>query len=245
MRAHVAGAAGHAGLRDHLPERRASRQDRGDSGRTQPGPGRLRAGLAWFKDEHVAYGWEFPPTSTRYSLLEDALRLLPALWGPGSPRFDGHVLSVPEAVCYPRPIQEKVPIIVGGGERRTLRQAARYADAANVFGNVSTVRRKAEVLRRYCAEAGRDPGQVALIHLSTALVATDGRHLDRLVDRLRPPRRDCARYMASVNAGTARDHGGRFRELAEAGVTEVMVPLPDPTDIEPIERMEKVIAAFR
>ena len=94
-------------------------------------------GLAWFAAEHRAYGWEFPPVGDRYALLEDALRLLPLLWGPGGPPFDGRVLDVPEALCYPRPLQEHVPIMVGGGgERRTLRLAARYADAANVFGDV-------------------------------------------------------------------------------------------------------------
>ncbi len=46
-------------------------------------------GLAWYRDEHVAYGWEFPPTAERYALLEDALRLLPLLWGAGSPSYEG------------------------------------------------------------------------------------------------------------------------------------------------------------
>src|SRR2546430_11637277 len=79
-------------------------------------------GLAWFKAEHVAYGWNFPDVNTRYALLEDALRVLPLLWGKGSPAFEGSIVSVPEAVGYPRPLQERVPIIVGGGGgRRTLR----------------------------------------------------------------------------------------------------------------------------
>src|SRR5437763_1722245 len=58
-------------------------------------------GLAWFAEEHAAYGWRFPPVAERYALLEDALQLLPLLWGRGSPRFDGRVLTVPEAGCYP------------------------------------------------------------------------------------------------------------------------------------------------
>ena len=201
-------------------------------------------GLAWFKAEHTAYGWEFPPVDRRYALLEDALRVLPMLWGPGSPAFEGRALSVPEASCYPRPLQEHVPIIVGGGgERRTLRLAARHADAANVLGDVDTVRRKASVLRAHCEEAGREP--IALTHLCTTLVGADDREVSGLVDRLRPRRLDAARYAATVNAGTVDDHIGRFRELAEAGVSEVMVRLPDLTDAEPLSRMAKVIAAFR
>ena len=73
-----------------------------------------------------------PPRSRRYNLLEDALQVLPLLWGKGSPRFEGRTVTVPEAICYPRPLQDHVPILVGGsGERRTLRLVARYADACN------------------------------------------------------------------------------------------------------------------
>jgi F420-dependent oxidoreductase-like protein len=203
-------------------------------------------GLAWFKAEHTAYGWEFPSTARRYALLEDALRLLPLLWGKGSPSFEGNVISVPEAAGYPRPLRDHVPIIVGGGgERRTLRLAARHADAANVLGDLDTVRRKASVLRAHCVEAGRDPEAVALTHLCTALVGTDDRDLAASVERLRPQRVDPAKYAESVNAGTVDDHIGRFRALAEAGVTEVMVRLPDLTGPDPLTRMAKVIAAFR
>lgn len=203
-------------------------------------------GLGWFEAEHKAYGWDLPPVKQRYAMLEDALRLLPMLWGPGSPAFAGRVVSVPEAMCYPRPLQERVPIIVGGGgERRTLRLAARYADAANVFGDAATVRHKAAVLRRHCARAGRDPGDVALTHLSTALVGDTDAHIAALVDRLRPRRQSAGEYASAVNAGTVEDHVGRFRELAEAGVQEVMVRLPDLTEAGPLQRMASVIAAFR
>jgi F420-dependent oxidoreductase-like protein len=200
-------------------------------------------GLAWFKDEHEAYGWDFPPVAERYALLEDALRLLPVLWGPGSRAFQGDVLSVPDTTCYPRPVQDHVPVIVGGGgERRTLRLAARYGDAANVFGDAATLRHKAEVLRDHCAETGRE---VALTHLSTALVGADDEQVADLVERLRPRRLNAGRYAAAVHAGTVADHVGRFRELAEAGAAEVMIRLPDLTDPAPLDRMAKVISAFR
>jgi alkanesulfonate monooxygenase SsuD/methylene tetrahydromethanopterin reductase-like flavin-dependent oxidoreductase (luciferase family)/predicted kinase len=197
-------------------------------------------GLAWFAAEHAAYGWAFPAVAQRYALLEDALELLPLLWGPGSPAYRGRVIEVPEAVCYPRPLQEHVPIIVGGGgEQRTLRLAAQYADAANVMGDLATVRRKAAALRAHCEQAGRE---VELTHLSTVLVGADDKHVASLVDAGRPRGRPAAVYAASVNAGTVADHVGRFRELAEAGVAEVMVRLADPASLEP---MAAVISAFR
>lgn len=203
-------------------------------------------GLAWFAEEHSAYGWPMPPVAQRYALLEDALRLLPLLWGPGSPRFQGSVLTVPEAVCYPRPLQEHVPVVVGGGgERRTLRLAAQYADAANVLGDAATVRHKTDVLRAHCRDVGREPGSVAMTHLSTALVGSDDRHLAELVEARRPRGRSASSYAAAVNAGTVADQVGRFRELAEAGAVEVVVRLPDLADPAALERMSEVIAAFR
>ena len=203
-------------------------------------------GLAWFEQEHTAYGWPFPPVGERYALLEDALQLLPLMWGPGSPPFHGRVLDVPEAVGYPRPLQEHVPLVVGGGgERRTLRLAARYADAANVRGDLATVRRKADVLRAHCVEVGRDPADVELTHLSTVLVGDDDRHVAALVEERRPRRATADAYAAAVNAGTVADQVGRFRLLAEAGVAEVVVRVVDVADPAAFERMAEVIAAFR
>jgi F420-dependent oxidoreductase-like protein len=203
-------------------------------------------GLGWHHEEHVAYGWEFPSVGDRYALLEDTLRLLPVLWGPGAPAFEGDRIVVPEAMCYPRPLQDHIPIIVGGGgERRTLRLAARYADAANVLGDLDTVRRKAEVLRQHCAREGRPPNQVQLSHMSTVLVGADDRHVGEVLDRIRPRRADPAVFARSVHAGTVDDHIGRVRELAEAGVGEVVVRLPDPSDTAVMEQMAKVISAFR
>jgi F420-dependent oxidoreductase-like protein len=203
-------------------------------------------GLAWFGAEHAAYGWPFPPVAERYALLEDALELLPLLWGPGSPSYEGRVLTVPEAVCYPRPLQEHVRMIVGGGgETRTLRLAAQYADAANVFGDAAAVRHKTSVLRAHCHDVGRDPADVVMTHLSTTLVGADDAHLAAFVEQRRPRRRSAAWYAASVNAGTVDDHVGRFRELAEAGAAEVIVRLPDLDDPTSLDRFTRVISAFR
>jgi F420-dependent oxidoreductase-like protein len=203
-------------------------------------------GLGWHAEEHRAYGWDFPSTRDRYAVLEDALQLLPVMWGPGSKPFRGRVLDVPETLCYPRPLQPHVPIVLGGGgERRTLRLAARYADAANVLGGLDVVRRKGEVLRAHCADVGRDPAEVELTHLSTVLVGRDDRHVAELVEARRPRRRSAETYAVSVNAGTVADQVGRFRELAEAGVAEVMVRLPDLADPTSLDRMADVVAAFR
>ena len=195
-------------------------------------------GLGWWKEEHEAYGWAFPPVSERYALLEDALQALPQLWGPGAKPFVGQRLNLPETACYPRPLQERVPIIVGGSGERTLRLAAKYADAANVFGDAANVRAKADFLRKHSES-------IELTHLSTTLIADNQTDLSDAIERLRPRRWSTGRFAASVNAGTVDDHIGRFRELADAGAAEVIVRLPNLTDPTPIERISRVIRSFR
>ena len=201
-------------------------------------------GLAWWEWEHRTYGWPFPPTGARYDLLEDTLELLPLMWGPGSPPYEGRVLKIPEALCYPRPLQEHVPILVGGsGERRTLRLAARLADACNVFGTPETVARKVEALHRHCADAGRDPDQVKVTHLSTATVAPTRRELAAIVGRQAggsTPEQAAERQ----GAGTVEDQVGRYRAYAEAGVQTAIVALADPWRPGALETFGDVISAF-
>jgi F420-dependent oxidoreductase-like protein len=188
-------------------------------------------GAAWFGREHELYGWPFPAVDDRYELLEDALELLPLMWGKGTPRFDGRRITVPAATCYPRPLQEHVPILVGGsGERRTLRLVARHADACNLFGDPATVARKIDVLRQHCDAEDRDPATVTVTNLSEAAVlggsasATD-------------------RYAAVV--GTVEEHVGRYRRWAEVGVEEAIVALHLDGTTDQIAAFAPVIAAFR
>jgi F420-dependent oxidoreductase-like protein len=185
-------------------------------------------GAAWFEREHRLYGWEFPALADRYALLEDALELLPLMWGPGSPRFEGRTVTVDAATCYPRPLQERIPILIGGsGERRTLRLVARHADACNLFGDPERVRHKVAVLREHCAAEDRDPATIEVTHLATARViaSTETRE--------------------GPGAATVEEHIGRYRELAEAGVQTAIVGLGDASGAESVTRFADVIAAFR
>ncbi|HEX9854158.1 MAG TPA: TIGR03560 family F420-dependent LLM class oxidoreductase [Acidimicrobiia bacterium] len=202
-------------------------------------------GIGWFEREAKAYGLDFPRTPRRYDLLEDALRLLPLLWGPGSPFFEGKVVSVPEAMCYPRPIQDRIPILVGGaGERRTLPLVARHAQLCNFFGDADSVRRKSEVLAGLCEEIDRDPAEITVSHLGPVLVGADQRQVADETKRLRPRAQSPAEFAASVNAGSVEDHIGRFRGLADAGVGLAIVAPAGGATVESVEAMAPVIAAF-
>ena len=167
------------------------------------------------------------------------------MWGPGSPAFKGRVLEVPETICYPRPRQAHVPVLVGGsGETRTLRLAARYADACNVFGDAETVARKRAILARHCEEVGRQPAEVRVTHLSTAVVADSRRQLAAVVDRLRPDGTTPELAADRVGAGTVEDQVGRYHHLAGAGVQTAIVSLPDAFTPGALESFGHVIAAF-
>ncbi len=185
-------------------------------------------GAGWYEREHRLYGWDLPPVARRYELLEDALELFPKLWGPGAPAFTGRTTTVPEAICYPRPLQERIPILVGGsGERRTLRLVARHADACNLFGEPDVVRRKVGVLHEHCRAEERDPAGITVTQLSSAAVLAPGGE----------------RYAAHV--GTVEEQVGRFRELADAGVQQVFVALDEDGSTEQLERFAPVIETFR
>jgi F420-dependent oxidoreductase-like protein len=191
--------------------------------------GRAMCGLgtAWFQREHELYGWDFESRAARYARLEDALELLPLMWGKGAPRFEGRTITVEEAVCYPRPLQERIPILVGGsGEKVTLRLVARHADACNLFGDPETVRHKVAVLHEHCVTEHRDPAQITVTHLAAARVVA------------------CEAERDGEGAATVEEHIGRFRELAQAGVQTAIVGLSDADGPESVRRFADVIAAF-
>ncbi len=203
-------------------------------------------GAAWDEAEHRGYGWEFPATSHRYDLLEDTLQLLPLLWGTGSPSFEGAVITAEELVCYPRPIQDHIPIMIGGsGERRTLRLVAEYADACNVFGDPDRVRHKVGVLEAHCEAVERDPTEIEVTHLTNALVAPDRSSLRKRVEEMRGRNASAEGYARRNNAGTVEDQLELFAAYGAAGASHSIVALPDVHLEGSIEAFAGVIEAFR
>jgi alkanesulfonate monooxygenase SsuD/methylene tetrahydromethanopterin reductase-like flavin-dependent oxidoreductase (luciferase family) len=163
------------------------------------------------------------------------------LWGKGSPVYNGVAFQATSLMSYPRPLQKRIPILVGGsGERRTLRLVAELADACNFFGELPIVTQKIEVLRAHCANFGRDPDLVEVTHLSTAIVADTPGSLARKLDGLAIP----AKKVKSQHPGTITDHVQRVLSLHAAGVQHHIVSMPH-TTVEDLGHYARVIEQVR
>jgi alkanesulfonate monooxygenase SsuD/methylene tetrahydromethanopterin reductase-like flavin-dependent oxidoreductase (luciferase family) len=200
-------------------------------------------GAGWWDREHAGFGLPFPPAASRLDLLETAIETLRALWQPGTRAYDGDRVHLPETTCYPRPAAP-IPIIVGGsGEKRTLQIAARLGDGCNLPSDLATVDRKLAVLRSHCLQAGRDPADVQVTVLDIPVIGSDRAHQAELVERLRG-RTSAAAFARRHHAGTPADHVGRYRLLADRGVSTAFVSLPDLAGPDEVLRLAPVIAAF-
>lgn len=176
----------------------------------------LGVGAGWQENEHLAYGFELGDLKTRSDRLEDGCRAIRGLldresWTMESPHF-----VFDAAPRYPKPVQERLTLLVGGkGERRTLRTAALYADWWNAWVDAEALRHKRQVLHRHCEEVGRDPDEVSCSTQAFLCLSED---LDVQRDFVgRAGRRPT--LMGSVEAVT--DQVG---QLHEAGAEELIIP---------------------
>ncbi len=120
-------------------------------------------GAAWYEREHHGLGVPYPPLGERFERLEEALRICLQMWSDDDGPFAGKHYGLAETICEPRPVQRPHPplMIGGGGERKTLRLVAQYADACNLFAmDPGALPHKLEVLARHCEDVGRDPAEI-------------------------------------------------------------------------------------
>ena len=122
----------------------------------------LGIGAAWNESEHAGYGFDFPPIGEREDRLEEALTIARAMFDEDRPTFHGAHYRIEAARNIPRPVQAGEPriLIGGGGEKRTLKLAARFADITNWFGGFEEATHKLGVLDRHCETVGRDPKSI-------------------------------------------------------------------------------------
>jgi F420-dependent oxidoreductase-like protein len=129
----------------------------------------LGIGAAWYEREHRALGVPFPPVAERFARLEETLQICRQMWSDDDGPFEGRHYRLAQTLCSPRPIQRPRPriLIGGGGERKTLRLVATYADACNLFAtSPDNVRHKLDVLAGHCAAVDRDPSEIQVTVLA-------------------------------------------------------------------------------
>ncbi len=182
----------------------------------------LGIGAGWFEREARGLGVPFPSTKERFERLEEALQIAHQMWSGEVAPYDGNhyhlaeTLNSPQALTRPHP-----PIMIGGmGERKTLRLAAQYADACNLFAfaGADVIRHKLDVLRRHCEDVGRSYEEIERTALSTVNLAPDGMTAEGVI--------------------------GLCRELNDAGIQHLIFNMPNVHEIKPLETFgEKIIPA--
>jgi F420-dependent oxidoreductase-like protein len=192
-------------------------------------------GAGWAQVEYQAYGMRFPPVHERMDILEEAIQCVRGLLRDERTTFAGTHFSLNDARCEPRPVQAALPIWVGGGgEQRTLRIAARYADAWNIpFVSPETFAHKRGVLHRHCEAAGRDPSElrcavnVGIAWTEDSLKAQFG----GLAEAVRP----------GVLSGSEDEVVDRIGQYVAAGADQVNLALRAPIHVEEIERFASAL----
>jgi len=184
----------------------------------------LGIGAAWYDIEHDGLGVDYPSDGIRLDRLEEAVQICRAMFREERPSFAGRYYRTNDAWNVPRPIQPGGPpiLIGGGGEKRTLRLVARYADLCNITGDVETIRRKVDILHRHCASEGRDPSEVTVSRLST-LVLTDSE--DETV-ATRSFLREAVGEESGFNVGREDEIVEQVNELRSAGVGYFIFNMP-------------------
>jgi len=173
----------------------------------------LGIGAAWNEHEHRGLGVPFPPVAQRFVELEETIRVCLQMWSDDNGPFEGshhhltETLNSPQAISKPHP-----PILIGGGgERKTLRLVARYADACNVFGDADAFRHKMEILRRHCEREGRNYDEILKTVYYAVDVGEDGSRADQVVEEL-----------ASLAEAGAQMAIGALQEVERPGTIETV-----------------------
>jgi alkanesulfonate monooxygenase SsuD/methylene tetrahydromethanopterin reductase-like flavin-dependent oxidoreductase (luciferase family) len=176
----------------------------------------LGIGSGWQENEHRAYGIEFFDIPTRLDRLAEACELIRSLFTQEKTSFAGKHYQCEDAPLDPKPVRDKLPILVGGGGvKKTLRIVARFADEWNIWGDPQELREKGAVLARHCEAVGRDPAEIGHSAVALLFMTDDPDQAAKLRDGLggRP-----------TLAGNPDQISETVEQYRQAGVHEIVVP---------------------
>jgi F420-dependent oxidoreductase-like protein len=199
----------------------------------------LGIGAAWFEEEHVAFGFEFGdgfPERLRW--LGEALPIMRGMLRGETPTASGPRYRARSVRNDPPPLQERLPLLIGGGgEQVTLKLVARYGDANNVGGGIEKVRQKEAVLLRHCEAVGRDPAEIERTASLGIVVIRDSREEARRVAAGIFERNGRAKPWADQPVGTPEDVAAIVAPYLEIGYRHLLAGFPSPYDEESMTRL--------
>ncbi|MDI2099289.1 LLM class F420-dependent oxidoreductase [Ruicaihuangia caeni] len=207
--------------------------------------GRVEFGLGtgWFAAEHEAYGVPFP--KKRFGMLEEQLEVITGLWQtPVGERFDfeGHHYRLTDSPALPKPVQSRMPLIIGGGgKERTPRLAARFATEYNQsFPEKPAIAPQLDRVRAACEEAGRDPEELVY---SVALVACVGSDEAEFERRAAAIGREPAELRRHGLAGSPQEMLDGIAQVAELGISRVYLQCLDIRDLDQLDLIAEEVMA--
>ena len=189
----------------------------------------LGVGAGWFQEEFEDFGYRFPPIGERFEHLEEALHIIRSLLDGEVTDYEGKYYSVSGAVCGPRPVQEKLPIWIGGrGPVKTPTFAAKYADGFNVpYVSPEEYKQRLDVVERVCGETRRDPAEVRRTVNLGFYMGADEKSAERNKEKaLRHPEDQ----RPGMLVGTAQQVMDRMNEFVAAGAQGINIATRPPVD---------------
>lgn len=176
----------------------------------------LGLGSGWQENEHKQYGIPFYTVGERLARLDEACQVIKLLFNEKKSDFDGRFYQLQDASLAPKPIQNPLPLLIGGGgEKVTLKITAKYADEWNVWGDVDKLRAKMKILDQHCADVGRDPKEIKRTAVALLFMSEDPEYLERT--------RNSNLQQATI-IGTPEEIRDIVAEYENIGVDELIVP---------------------
>jgi F420-dependent oxidoreductase-like protein len=196
----------------------------------------LGIGAAWNEHEHNMYGIDFDTPAIRLAKLREATRIIRGLLDQGKVSYEGKYYQLKDATLGTRPIQPRLPILVGGGgEQVTLKITARYADWWHGFGSPEIIKHKLDVLRKHCEDVGRNFNDISPTGGGGILVRDDLNTVDKRMREVATRNKVDAPNRPAV-AGKPDDIAKRLVEYHKLGVKGFLFGMSPPFDRETIER---------
>jgi F420-dependent oxidoreductase-like protein len=202
----------------------------------------LGIGGAWFETEHRAFGFEFGSSpGERLRWLEEAARIMRGMLDGETPSGE-RFYATHEVRNDPAPLQARLPLLIGGGgEQKTLRIVARYADACNVGGGFDNVKHKDEVLRRHCEELGRDESEIErTVGMGVCVIRDDPAEAQRVLERIFAGNGGAEPWRNQL-VGTPEQVADTMRPFLEIGFRHYIIGFPAPFDAESMERLVREV----